>query len=132
MSIYYMECFLYFLQNILGEWTTKLPKVIIVTRGIFLLGDQSPTSPSTAPILGMFRVFLSENRPFAKFIDLSPDEQSSQLDAQQIISELWSEEPQPMIAYRGGSRHILKLVNSPRLGLPYPPLSLDTSAIAKR
>jgi hypothetical protein len=133
MTLRHIQSFLSFLQNMLKEWPTKLPKLVLVTRGIYLIGDQSPTCPATSPILGIFRTFLSENRgASAKLIDLSPDEADSMLDAMQVVFEMWADDEEHLISYRGGSRHILKLTNSSRLGLPYTPLELNTSTSARR
>jgi hypothetical protein len=133
-SIFFIESFLYFIQTLLdSEHFPRLPKLLLVTRGVVSHGDQSPISPAASPMLGMIRSFLSESRAPAKFIDLSPDEDDLELEASEVVSELWSEFTQAMLSYTDGHRHELKFtVASSKLGLPYPPLDLETSPSARR
>jgi hypothetical protein len=132
LSLNYIQRFLFFLQNMLKECPAKTPKLVVVTRGVNLIGDESPALPTASPILGMYRVYMSEIRSPSKYIDLSEEIMDAKLDTMQVAYELWSDDGDHLISYRGGSRHVLKLVNSPRLGLPYPPLDLYTSPSAKR
>jgi hypothetical protein len=132
---FYIRSFLHFVQCILQEWPSKFPKVFVITKGAITLGDQSPTCPALAPIRGIYKTYLSENRSaVGKYIDICPDEQLEENSANQVISELWIDDPEPLLVFRGGIRHIYKIIPCPnnRPSLPYPPLDLETSYTARR
>lgn len=79
--------FLSIIQNMIETWPIKMPKIIILTKGIVpVMEDQPQIDPTVGIIFGMFRNFLSEIPDLAgKLIDLDPDEKDALFDISMVI-----------------------------------------------
>ncbi|OXA48600.1 Phthiocerol synthesis polyketide synthase type I PpsC [Folsomia candida] len=86
--------------------TTNLPKIVLVTEGIIPVGtDSSSGHPARGTLWGILRTFQSEFTNFkTTCIDLE-SESLPESKAEQIGMELWTDDGEIHVAYRGGFRH---------------------------
>lgn len=96
-TIYNMGCYLHLVQSIMKEWSLKLPKMVVVTRGVIPIGDFEPGGQESfrgAGVLGMFKTFLSEkSEVVGKYIDLEPyvntKEKCEEMEVMQVLYDFY-------------------------------------------
>ncbi len=94
------------------------PRLVLVTRGVYNIGEEEAGSPTGALAWGMLKVFRNEYRNLNMcLIDLDPAE--SAFEIEQVMSQLWpQEEEEEFLAFRGNSTFALRLSILDRSGFP--------------
>lgn len=139
------KCYLFLTQELAARFPRlPAPKLIVLTGGIFQLGDQSPVQPTGGTLSGLSRTFMTEFPHFTvKIIDLDPDQLVSTATADIISSQIWSpakeHSKESLFAIRGNILYVARLrqrsqtTTFPRLSLPQTPFCLqlpETKTIA--
>jgi acyl transferase domain-containing protein/acyl carrier protein len=108
----------------------------LITRGAQHVGTETaPCSPSQALLWGLGRVVMTEQPQLkATLLDLDPDEDTD--SSLHLLEELYADDLEQEIAWRGDSRHVVRLVRStsslesddqPRLAERRTPFQLEAA-----
>lgn len=105
-------------ETVSGEQVARL---ILVTRGAQIVGDQKQVAPAQSPVIGLGRVIGNEYpRLRCRLVDLDPAG-----DDEGLLAELMATDDEDEIALRGGERYVHRYMAAKDEGASSNPVAKD-------
>ncbi len=133
LSIFGCGTTLYLVQALVKAGLSKLPRLWLVTSGAQPVPSNCPRIPEIAQsaLWGMGKVISLEHPELnCTRIDLDPDS-TIEDRANALFNEIWSEDLEDQVAWRGDSRYVPRLISSSHhklVGTTQKPLSFRSDA----
>jgi len=92
------------LANKLKRW----PKFVLITRGVYNIGETKPGNPTGATAWGLLKVLRNEN-PLAQIALIDLDPEPTPFEFSQVFAQIWDREDELFVALRENKTFVLRL-----------------------
>jgi len=84
------------------------PNIVLITRGVYNIGDSEPGNPNGATVWGMLKVFRNEN-PTARVRLIDLDSKATTFEYYQVLGQIWNLNEDMFIAFRHDKTYTLRI-----------------------
>ena len=110
------------------EWSSRPPRLWIITRGAQTVRDCDPVAIKSAPLWGFGQVAAHEHPElWGGLIDLDPTEEPN-WDSLSIVNTILAGTDEREIAFRGDARYVARLVREQNVLVPTVPIVFHDNA----